>query len=265
MMVELKNVIQSTFSNCESVFNFFLNYASEDRSRAITYAIFEKGVSALTSERFKRAEIQRLWKQLASEDSPDQLDRFKFREHFEGMSYRGNSTVGSLSSLGQSTSTSLRSTNQKSKTTIQTATSSSSQWENNIIERLRVIIAASNKTLPEIFAEFDEDGNGQITSVEFRNALRRLGLGITSREIDQVMERIDSNGDGKINYEEFAAKFKSSSFDSRMAARAADKMAKLKELMSLHMTSANDAFRFVSDLFLIRAFVSISNLQPFHF
>ena len=79
------------------------------------------------------------------------------------------------------------------------------------------------------------------------------------------MERIDSNGDGKINYEEFAAKFKSSSFDSRMAARAADKMAKLKELMSLHMTSANDAFRFVSDLFLIRAFVSISNLQPFHF
>ena len=181
------------------------------------------------------------------------------------MSYRGNSTVGSLSSLGQSTSTSLRSTNQKSKTTIQTATSSSSQWENNIIERLRVIIAASNKTLPEIFAEFDEDGNGQITSVEFRNALRRLGLGITSREIDQVMERIDSNGDGKINYEEFAAKFKSSSFDSRMAARAADKMAKLKELMSLHMTSANDAFRFVSDLFLIRDFQSISNLQPFHF
>ena len=60
------------------------------------------------------------------------------------------------------------------------------------------------------------------------------------------MERIDSNGDGMINYAEFAAKFKSSSFDSRMAARAADRMAKLKELMCLHMTSANDAFRFVS-------------------
>ena len=31
-----------------------------------------------------------------------------------------------------------------------------------------------------------------------------------------------------------------------MAARAANRMAKLKELMNLHMTSANDAFRFVS-------------------
>ena len=85
---------------------------------------------------------------MASEESPDQLDRYKFREHFESMSYKGNSSVGSLSSLGQSTSTSLRSTNQKSKTTIQTVTASSSQWENNIIERLRVIIAASNKSLP---------------------------------------------------------------------------------------------------------------------
>ena len=31
-----------------------------------------------------------------------------------------------------------------------------------------------------------------------------------------------------------------------MAVRAANRMAKLKELMNLHMTSANDAFRFVS-------------------
>ena len=35
-----------------------------------------------------------------------------------------------------------------------------------------------------------------------------------------------------------------------MAARAAGRMAKLKELMNLHMTSANDAFRFVSILHL---------------
>ena len=33
-----------------------------------------------------------------------------------------------------------------------------------------------------------------------------------------------------------------------MAARAANRMAKLKELMNLHMTSANDAFRFVSTI-----------------
>lgn len=63
-------------------------------------------------------------------------------------------------------------------------TASSSQWEDNVIERMRVIIATSTKSVREIFDEFDEDGNGFVTQVEFRNALRRLNLGITSREID---------------------------------------------------------------------------------
>ena len=80
-----------------------------------------------------------------------------------------------------------------------------------------MIINTSSKSLQEIFADFDEDGNGYVTTIEFRNALRRLGLGITSREIDQVMAKIDANGDGKIDYQEFAAKFKDNSFDARMA------------------------------------------------
>ena len=114
------------------------------------------------------------------------------------MNYKGTSSVGTLGSLGQTNSTSLRSTNQKAKTTIQTVTASSSQWEDDVIERLRVVIATSTKSLREIFDEFDEDGNGFITQVEFRNAIRRLGLGVTSREIDQVLFRIDTNGDGKV-------------------------------------------------------------------
>jgi hypothetical protein len=92
----------------------------------ITFSIFEKAVHALTSERFKKADVQRLWKQFTSEDHPDHIDRYQFREHFESMSYKGMSSVGSLSSLGKTNSTSMRSTCQKSKTTIQTVTASSS-------------------------------------------------------------------------------------------------------------------------------------------
>lgn len=113
-----------------------------------------------------------------------------------------------------------------------------------MIERLRVIIATSTKSIQEIFNEFDEDGNGFITQVEFRNAMRRLNLGITSREMDSVLQQLDNNGDGMIDYQEFSAKFKDNSFDARMASRAAIRLAKLKELMNLHMTSANDAFRY---------------------
>jgi len=187
LIVELKSAVASTFTNCDSVFQFFLNFSNAGTRSSITNAIFEKAVHALTSERFKKAEIQRLWKTLVSADSPNEIDRYHFREHFESMAYKGTSSVGTLSSLGQTNSTSLRSTNQKSKTTIQTITSSSSQWDTNVIERLRVIIAASAKSLQEIFNEFDEDGNGFITQVEFRNAIRRLGLGVTSRELDTVV------------------------------------------------------------------------------
>lgn len=59
------------------------------------------------------------------------------------------------------------------------------------------------------------------------------------------MIRVDTNADGKIDYNEFMSKFKQNDLDVRLKDRAKDKMARLKELMMLHMTSPNDAFRFV--------------------
>jgi len=41
------------------------------------------------------------------------------------------------------------------------------------------------------------------------------------------------------------SKFKTNDLDVRLQERAKDKMARIKELMILHMTSPNDAFRFV--------------------
>jgi Ca2+-binding EF-hand superfamily protein len=47
-----------------------------------------------------------------------------------------------------------------------------------------VLLTSSTKSLNDIFQEFDQDGNGYITSVELRNAIRKLGVGLTSRDID---------------------------------------------------------------------------------
>ena len=113
------------------------------------------------------------------------------------------------------------------------------------MEKLRQIIKSSSLTLDDIFKKFDEDGNGFISAIEFRNAIRKLNLGLSSREIDLVMKRVDTNGDGKIDWKEFCGQFKTSNLDERLKERAKDKMARLKELMILHMTSPVDAFRFV--------------------
>lgn len=59
------------------------------------------------------------------------------------------------------------------------------------------------------------------------------------------MTKIDTNADGKIDWQEFISKFKTSDLDVRLKERSKDKMARLKELMILHMTSPNDAFRYV--------------------
>lgn len=130
--------------------------------------------------------------------------------------------------------------------TIVSANSSNMQWEADIIEKLRQIIRSSSLTFEDIFKKFDEDGNGFISSIEFRNAIRKLNLGLSSREIDLIMKRVDTNGDGKIDWKEFVAKFKTTELDDRLKDRARDRMARLKELMILHMTSPMDAFRFVS-------------------
>jgi len=58
---------------------------------------------------------------------------------------------------------------------------------------LRQIIRSSASSFEEIFKGFDTDGNGLISQVEFRNALRKLNLGVTSREIDKLLSKIDTN------------------------------------------------------------------------
>jgi Ca2+-binding EF-hand superfamily protein len=44
-----------------------------------------------------------------------------------------------------------------------------------------------------------------LTLVEFRNAIRKLGLGLSSKEIDTIMTRSDINGDQMIDYREFCS------------------------------------------------------------
>jgi len=181
--------------------------------------------------------VQSLWKFLTDNNKVQYLDKYQFRHHFDNLQYIGNSTVLSLKSVAPG-----------ARTTIHTQSSSSSTWNIDIFEKLRQIIRASTKSFEDIFKEFDEDKNGFISQVEFRNAIRKLNLGLTSREIDALLAKIDTNSDGRIDWQEFKSKFRNSDLDDRLKERAKDKMARVKELMILHMTSPNDAFRFVNKI-----------------
>jgi hypothetical protein len=59
---------------------------------------FEKAVDSLTAGRFKKPEIQKLWKHLTENGKYHQMDRYQFRSAFDDMQYNGNSTVRTLKS-----------------------------------------------------------------------------------------------------------------------------------------------------------------------
>lgn len=50
--------------------------------------------------------------------------------------------------------------------------------------------------------QFDSNGDGQISLVELREAVKKLlGEQVTNREINEILQDVDLNGDGLVDFE----------------------------------------------------------------
>jgi Ca2+-binding EF-hand superfamily protein len=65
------------------------------------------------------------------------------------------------------------------------------------------MIMAGEDEITRTFAEFDYDGDGYITAVEFKLAMTARREQVTGDEIDSIFEHADDDQDGKINLAEF--------------------------------------------------------------
>jgi calmodulin len=54
-----------------------------------------------------------------------------------------------------------------------------------------------------VFKQFDEDKNGTISALEIQKLLKKLGDNLSDKELNEIIRGVDSDGDGKIDYEEF--------------------------------------------------------------
>ncbi|ETS83025.1 Calmodulin [Pestalotiopsis fici W106-1] len=62
----------------------------------------------------------------------------------------------------------------------------------------------AEKELREAFKVFDRDNSGTISAAELRNVLTSLGENLTDEQIDEMIQSADKDGNGAIDYDEFA-------------------------------------------------------------
>ncbi|KAF0933534.1 hypothetical protein E2562_018792 [Oryza meyeriana var. granulata] len=65
-------------------------------------------------------------------------------------------------------------------------------------------MAGDQAELRRVFELFDRDGDGRITREELTESLERLGMPVQGEELAATIARIDANGDGCVDMDEFA-------------------------------------------------------------
>ena len=61
----------------------------------------------------------------------------------------------------------------------------------------------------KLFEKYDRDGNGVITRDEFRKVVEdKYQVNLRQDQVNQMMDNVDSNKDGHIDYEEFYKAFR---------------------------------------------------------
>ncbi|KAL6641718.1 hypothetical protein ACP70R_019899 [Stipagrostis hirtigluma subsp. patula] len=69
--------------------------------------------------------------------------------------------------------------------------------------------SVDSSELRKVFQMFDKNGDGQITKKELGESLKNLGIYIPDDELDATMGKIDANGDGCVDVEEFGLLYRS--------------------------------------------------------
>ena len=71
---------------------------------------------------------------------------------------------------------------------------------NSALEKLKNVMNDAGKSVEELFAEMDADGDGTINGPEFYKGVKKLvGEALTPDQISMIITAFDTNGDNRID------------------------------------------------------------------
>ncbi|ESQ33575.1 hypothetical protein EUTSA_v10009363mg [Eutrema salsugineum] len=82
-----------------------------------------------------------------------------------------------------------------------------------ILAAAKTLTPYTEEQLLRLFRIFDTDGNGFITAAELAHSMAKLGHALTVAELTGMIKEADSDGDGRINFQEFSKAINSAAFD----------------------------------------------------
>ena len=72
-----------------------------------------------------------------------------------------------------------------------------------VVRDFQRVLVAARVNLSEVFTSFDKDGDGTVTTKEFRAGLRQLKVTVQDEMVEQLIGLMDRDGDGEVDYREF--------------------------------------------------------------
>lgn len=75
----------------------------------------------------------------------------------------------------------------------------------------------TEEQLRQLFRIFDRDGKGFITAADLAHSMAKLGHALTAKELTGMIKEADTDGDGRISFQEFSQAITSAAFDNSWA------------------------------------------------